>query len=301
MGGAGSSLVAENGPRLVDTPEFHPDWKPEALAMADILEWLRGADTALDWFYISPAALYGSYAPGETTGSYRTGGDVLVTRLAATREDHPLLIDVPLAGVHVSRARRLEVPPWADAVLESPETPLLIVGEEAGQRIAVLGFDVHQSDMPLQPAFPILMQHVLDWLVPPDSVATPVVRVGDAAAIVPLPETRTVDVATPDGRRVRIAPPLPVAPFSDTLQPGVYEVHQVDASGSQTMSLFAANFVSPPESQLAASQAPPAVLSPGPGGTTQPGVPAAPRELWQWTALLAIVVLAAEWLAYHRQ
>jgi len=80
MGGAGSSLVAENGPRLVDTPDFHPDWKPEALAMADILEWLRGSDAALDWFVISPAALYGSYAPGETTGSYRTGDDVLVTK-----------------------------------------------------------------------------------------------------------------------------------------------------------------------------------------------------------------------------
>jgi putative NADH-flavin reductase len=80
MGGAGSSLVAEGGPRLVDTPEFHPEWKPEALAMADILQWLRESDEALDWFVVSPAALYGSYAPGETTGTYRTGGDVLVTK-----------------------------------------------------------------------------------------------------------------------------------------------------------------------------------------------------------------------------
>ena len=80
MGGAGSSLVAENGPRLVDTPEFHPEWKPEALAMAEVLQWLRDTDTALDWFLISPGALYGSYAPGETTGTYRTGDDVLVTK-----------------------------------------------------------------------------------------------------------------------------------------------------------------------------------------------------------------------------
>lgn len=80
VGGAGSSLVAEGGPRLVDTPEFHEDWKPEALAHADVLSAIRQAPEELDWFYVSPAGLYGSFAPGETTGAYRTGGDVLVTK-----------------------------------------------------------------------------------------------------------------------------------------------------------------------------------------------------------------------------
>jgi uncharacterized protein len=80
VGGAGSSLVAEGGPRLVDTPEFHDEWKPEALAHAEVLEALRRAPAELDWFYVSPAALFGSFAPGEATGSYRTGGDVLVTK-----------------------------------------------------------------------------------------------------------------------------------------------------------------------------------------------------------------------------
>jgi putative NADH-flavin reductase len=80
VGGAGSSLVAPDGPRLVDTPEFHDEWKPEALAHAAVLEGLRQAPAELDWFYLSPAALYGSFAPGEATGAYRTGGDVLVTK-----------------------------------------------------------------------------------------------------------------------------------------------------------------------------------------------------------------------------
>ncbi|CEA08785.1 hypothetical protein BN1051_02143 [Arthrobacter saudimassiliensis] len=80
VGGAGSSLVAEGGPRLVDTPDFHPDWKPEALAHAEVLEALRQAPEDLDWFYVSPAALFGSFAPGETTGAYRTDGDALVTK-----------------------------------------------------------------------------------------------------------------------------------------------------------------------------------------------------------------------------
>lgn len=80
VGGAGSALVAEGGPRLVDTPEFLDEWKPEALSHADVLEALRTSPESLDWFYVSPAALFGSFAPGETTGAYRTGDDVLVTK-----------------------------------------------------------------------------------------------------------------------------------------------------------------------------------------------------------------------------
>lgn len=80
VGGAGSSLVAEDGPRLVDTPDFVDDWKPEALAHAEVLEALRQTPEELDWFYVSPAALFGIFAPGEATGTYRTGGDILVTK-----------------------------------------------------------------------------------------------------------------------------------------------------------------------------------------------------------------------------
>lgn len=86
VGGAGSSLVAPDGPRLVDTPEFHDEWKPEALAHAAVLDGLREAPAELDWFYVSPAALFGSFAPGQTTGAYRTGGDVLVTQEDGTSE-----------------------------------------------------------------------------------------------------------------------------------------------------------------------------------------------------------------------
>lgn len=80
VGGAGSSLVAPGGPRVVDTPDFREEWKPEALAHARVLEDLQQAPEDLRWFYVSPAGVFGAWTPGETLGTYRTGGDVLVTR-----------------------------------------------------------------------------------------------------------------------------------------------------------------------------------------------------------------------------
>jgi len=72
VGGAGS-LEASPGVRLFDLPEFPDAYKPEALASAGVLAFLRASDEALNWTYLSPAPEIG---PGERTGSYRTELDV---------------------------------------------------------------------------------------------------------------------------------------------------------------------------------------------------------------------------------
>lgn len=72
VGGAGSLEVAP-GQRLMDSPEFNPAWRPAAAAHADALAIYRASHA--NWTYLSPAD---HIAPGERTGSYRTGGDQLV-------------------------------------------------------------------------------------------------------------------------------------------------------------------------------------------------------------------------------
>lgn len=77
-GGAGGSLVAPGGPRLVDTEGFTEEYKPEAFEAIGILEDLERTPASRDWFYVHPAGGFGVWAPGERTGTYRDGGDVLV-------------------------------------------------------------------------------------------------------------------------------------------------------------------------------------------------------------------------------
>ncbi|HEY0232670.1 MAG TPA: NAD(P)-dependent oxidoreductase [Dokdonella sp.] len=74
VGGAGS-LEVSPGVRIVDDPAFPPAWKPEALAQAEALQVFRATQTAVDWTYISPAAVI---EPGERSGRYRVGGDQLL-------------------------------------------------------------------------------------------------------------------------------------------------------------------------------------------------------------------------------
>ena len=82
IGGAGGSLIAEGGERLVDQPSFTEEFKPEALEAIGILDDLEASPASRDWFYVHPAGGFGAWNPGERTGTYRVGGDVLVTDAA---------------------------------------------------------------------------------------------------------------------------------------------------------------------------------------------------------------------------
>jgi putative NADH-flavin reductase len=75
VGGAGSLEVAP-GVQLIDTPEFPAAWKAIAQAASDALDVYRREGADLEWTYLSPAALI---EPGERTGTFRLGGDQLVT------------------------------------------------------------------------------------------------------------------------------------------------------------------------------------------------------------------------------
>lgn len=73
VGGAGTLEVAP-GVQLMNTPEFPVNWKDIALAHRDALEVYKTVEN-LNWTNVSPAAFI---APGQRTGSYRTGTDKLI-------------------------------------------------------------------------------------------------------------------------------------------------------------------------------------------------------------------------------
>jgi putative NADH-flavin reductase len=74
VGGAASLEVAP-GQVLIDAPGFPAAYKPEAEAGRRFLDTLRKA-TQLDWSFLSPSA---EFVPGERTGTFRLGGDQLLT------------------------------------------------------------------------------------------------------------------------------------------------------------------------------------------------------------------------------
>jgi putative NADH-flavin reductase len=80
VGGFSSLRPAAGAPRFVEDLSHSPaEFHAEILAGAAlIIEDLPAGPETLDWVFVSPAATFGSFAPGERLGRYRLGGEIAV-------------------------------------------------------------------------------------------------------------------------------------------------------------------------------------------------------------------------------
>lgn len=76
IGGFSSLRPAEGAPRFVEGDDLPPEFAAEAREMNDILADLATGSVDVDWLFVSPAAEFGSHAPGEALGRYRVSGEV---------------------------------------------------------------------------------------------------------------------------------------------------------------------------------------------------------------------------------
>src|SRR5262249_27562538 len=104
----------------------------------------------------------------------------------------PLLRFVQLAPVHIAKAVHLVVPEWGRQVLSSDKGPLIVAGEGGDRKIAVVVFDLHHTDLPLQTAFPLLVRNLVTYLLPDPAGGLPAqIAPGESVGIEPL--TAAVD------------------------------------------------------------------------------------------------------------
>jgi hypothetical protein len=214
----------------------------------------------------------------------------------------PLLRFVDLSKVNIAQAQRIITPSWARVLVRSTSgDPLILAGETEGRRIVVVAFDLHQSDLPLQVAFPILTANLVEWLQPPSSVDVPPrLGAGDPISIRALPEADEIVVTPPgaQGRSTTLKPSAQVS-FAGTDALGVYTVQQM-AKGKplNDPENFAVNLFSRDESDITPR---PDLAFTGTGPAEPAGQQATrPLEIWPWLLLASLAILAVEWWFYNR-
>jgi Ca-activated chloride channel family protein len=210
-----------------------------------------------------------------------------------------MLANVDLSSIHVVHAsHQLQPALWAQTIINAPETPLLIAGENNNRRVAVLGFDLHDSDLPLQPAFPILMHNMTNWLLPPPIPENVTTTPGTPLSIQTWPGADRVTIIDPHNQSTVIGPPFPVNPYTKTDTIGVYQVtqhvHEHDLNGAFAINLFNAN-----QSNLAPARQLPVVDSTN-LLEDKNAIPRQLREIWPWVAAFLLLVLCAEWWLFSR-
>jgi hypothetical protein len=262
-----------------------------------ILDGLPVADLPpQDVLVINPAPAEGELDPANLpwldVGGYFTGtADI---RLAAD----PLLQFVDFADVHILRARSVAVPDWARVLMAADGGPLLFAGEIGGRRVAVLTFDLHDSDLPLQIAFPILVANLIDWLSPAQVLSAPDgLQPGETLTLRPPSGATAVVINSPGGRAFAARPGERGVLFAETHELGTYAVTVSAADQVLSVSQFAVNLFEPGEADI---QPRDSITVGRSAVTAAEQTEMGQYEFWPWLAGVALALLFVEWWVYHR-
>jgi hypothetical protein len=249
-------------------------------------------------FFIAP--------PASIPGMFEVLGRVDQPIARSGDANHPLLQNLNLAEIQILNAVALAPGEWSRTVVAgsgeaagtgATSVPLLLAGEIGGRRVAVLAFDVHQSDLPLQPAFPILVANLIEYLGPGIEGRTPVqLAPGEALSLSLPPEVERVRLARPAGQEVVMPAQDGRANLLPLAEPGLY---RLTVEPTEERADLAVNFFDPLESSIAPRSD---LVLAGDRNPSSPGAvqPPAYREWWRPLALMALAVLMLEWLVYQR-
>lgn len=225
--------------------------------------------------------------------TFGAGAEVAPGRLRAANATDALTAGLDLSDVHVARAADLRQSRFGRTLVEGESGPVIAIRDEA-PRAVLFGFDLHDSDLPLRLAFPVLIDRLSRELLPAAVPPTPY-RPGDPVTLPVVAGTRHVVVTAPDGSTQELTPAGGSVTDARTDVPGLYAVEQQAATGPVRTS-FAVQGYSPERSAIAPR--PPAAVSGSPAAV---GIRRTRRaELWPLAAAGALGVLLAEWLVFHR-
>jgi Ca-activated chloride channel family protein len=205
-------------------------------------------------------------------------------RVTGWSSQHPVTRWVRTRDISVRNPATLDVRP-GDTVLAStegnPPMPLILAREQDGHRILIIGFDPHNSNFPLESAFPLLMAGGMEWMT--QSVDETADSLSTGELNLPGPATRIV---APSGKEVSFARKGGEVHLLAT-ETGIYRV--ISPSGETNV---AVNTPLLPAQRLKATP-------PEAARVEREPLQRAGWDLWRWLVILGIVALWLEWWLYY--
>jgi len=234
-------------------------------------------------------------APPTSTSLFEVSGTFSQTRPSRLEAQHPLLTYVSLTNLHLAQAQAVKPPPWAQTIINAEGGPLLLAGQVDSRRVAIVTFDLHQSDLPLQIDFPILVVNLTRWLVPGQNLEQgQTLRAGQPFALPPAATAGELIIQTP--AEAQISLPSDRTTFNDTGELGLYQVLASELDRTRLLTEFAVNLLAEPETDIR----PRPIDFTGPTTTENTQTETGRWEWWWGLVLLGLIVLLVEWWVYWR-
>lgn len=193
----------------------------------------------------------------------------------------------------VSKLKNIELPYYADKLLEIDGSTAAFVGQIKERKTAVIAFDLHNSDFVLTPEYPIFMHNIAGYLINISAGEKSVYKSGEVVIVNPIPDAKSAYIESGDGKHYDVELKYPILPFENTEEIGVYKLVQKLESGD-IESMFAVNFPSDTESNTREQQASQnAEIENGKAFIMG-------RRIAAWLIILVLLIAAVEWVVYIR-
>jgi hypothetical protein len=205
-------------------------------------------------------------------------------RVTGWNLQHPVTRWVRTRDISVRNPAALKVEP-GDTVLAytegTPPVPLILAREREGRRVLIIGFNPHDSNFPLESAFPLLMAGSVEWMT--HSVDEVADSLSTGEIDLPGPVTKII---APSGKEVPFARKGADIHLLAS-ETGMYRI--VAPAGETSM---AVNPPALPAQRLQLTAAETAEVEREP-------LPPATWDMWRWLVVLAILALWLEWWLYY--
>lgn len=191
----------------------------------------------------------------------------------------------------ISKIRDISMPYWASPLFKVGDKTVSFIGEQKGQKVGVLGFDLHNTDFPLTSEFPIFINNLISYLVDRDASTSTQYSCGDSIDIMPLPETEKIFIKGPDEKEIELSSIYPVKPYEESYIPGIYDVTQ-KIGKNNVEKIIAVNF---PVSESNIDIAPAGDSKVVTNLNSQSGI-----NIRNYLLVFALLFVIGEWIAYLR-
>ena len=197
---------------------------------------------------------------------------------------HPVTRWVRTHDISVRNPATLKVDS-GDAVLAytegNPPAPLILARERNGHRMLIVGFNPHDSNLPVESAFPLLMAGSVEWMTHSVDEVADSLSTGEIDLPGPV-----VKIVAPSGREVPFARKGANVHWLAS-EAGAYRI--VGPGGESSVTV---NPPALPSERVQLTEAEAADVQGEP-------LPPTAWDLWRWLVLLAVVALWAEWWLYY--
>jgi hypothetical protein len=228
--------------------------------------------------------------PPEDNGIVKTLGNIEGGVSSVLK--HPVTRYIEDAYFTVSAMKDIETPYWADVLIKVGDKPGVLAGEYDGRKVCIINFDMHNSDFPLTPEFPIFLYNTISYLAESDFGGKTSYYCGESVDINGVPDAESASISLPSGRVENADLKYPVLPFEKTNEIGIYTMLQ-KAKDREIKNIFAVNFPSDGESDVNKS------LSSVSGGLSG-GTFAYGKNIQLLLLLILLGAVAIEWVVYTR-